>query len=493
MAMSQAGVITAVQTILAGARADEAPRLKRIHDAMQPCGPNDRPRVSVPRGEEEITLMTTLARKADTNVLPLVLDTFGQVMKLDGYYTAGLSAEPWRHFQRNGFDARQTGLHRSALQFGAAYLTVLPGGIPNRQPDPGAPADNTPVARGVSPRAMTALYQDPSDDDWPMLALHVDGALMKLYDETSIYYVGIQNLPRSGLSSLTSLTGLDFHYIEGRTHDVGVCPVIRFRDRMLLEGEEQLGIIEPLLTIQERINETTFGMLVAQYFAAFKQRYVIGWMPQSEQELLKASASQLWTFEDGPDMVKVGELTETDMTRYIESKGSAFRDMAAIAQVPAQNLGIDGVSNISAETLAGLEAGKERKADEITTSFGESWEQYFRLSAHIAGDVASSRDFSAEVRWRDATARSFAQTVDGLGKLATMLQIPPELLWEDIPGWTDTKVQRATALARRQAARASVTALSAAAEAARADPTVADLAGRRGVEPEAPGAAPVGA
>jgi hypothetical protein len=43
---------------------------------------------------------------------------------------------------------------------------------------------------------------------------------------------------------------------------VGVTPVVRYRDRMLLDGEEQYGIIEPLLTMQDRINETTFGMMV---------------------------------------------------------------------------------------------------------------------------------------------------------------------------------------------------------------------------------------
>ena len=40
------------------------------------------------------------------------------------------------------------------------------------------------------------------------------------------------------------------------------------------------------------------------------------------------------------------------------------------------------------------------------------------------------------------TARSFAQTVDALGKLATMLGIPAEALLEDIPGFTEEKIQR---------------------------------------------------
>jgi hypothetical protein len=74
--------------------------------------------------------------------------------------------------------------------------------------------------------------------------------------------------------------------------------VARFRDRMLLDGEEQFGIVEPLIDIQRRIDETTFEMSIAQYYQAFKQRYVIGWVPAVGAGALKTSASDFWTFKD---------------------------------------------------------------------------------------------------------------------------------------------------------------------------------------------------
>jgi hypothetical protein len=49
---------------------------------------------------------------------------------------------------------------------------------------------------------------------------------------------------------------------------------------------------------------------------------------------------------------------------------------------------------------------------------------------------------SAQVVWRDTEARSLAQTVDALGKLVQMLGVPPEVLWEKIPGVTQTDVKR---------------------------------------------------
>ena len=64
------------------------------------------------------------------------------------------------------------------------------------------------------------------------------------------------------------------------------------------------------------------------------------------------------------------------------------------------------------------------------------------LAALAAGDEEGWRDVSAQVIWRDTESRSLAQTVDALGKLTQMLQVPPEMLWERIPGVTQQDVER---------------------------------------------------
>lgn len=403
--------------------------------------------------------MARLAMRSETNFLPLVLDTFAQVLKVDNYLTGKLAPEadrstasPWEWWQRNQMDARQTGLHRSTLHYGAAFNLVLPALTPgqDRQDAPSV------YMYPKSPRSLTALYGErmlwdpadggPVDDDWPIMALEVKGPMIRLYDEEKVHFIGVKNQPVSamGWGDPMFLRAANFEYIEGRSHGVGVCPVVRYRDRVLLDGEEQYGVIEPLLTIQSRINETTWGMLVAQYYAAFKQRYVIGWVPKSEAESLKMKANDTWTFND--ETVKVGQFDETDLTRYIDSKKSAVMDFSSVAQLPPHAFGADGISNISEATLAALETAKERKSDEIRTSLGESHEQSLRLAAYIAGDTEAAGDFGSEVKWQDLTAREFAAAVDGLGKLAQMLNVPDEMLWEDIPGWTRSKVERAREL-----------------------------------------------
>jgi hypothetical protein len=103
----------------------------------------------------------------------------------------------------------------------------------------------------------------------------------------------------------------------------------------------------------------------------------------------------------GPADINIGELGEGKVD--LEIRNASIRDFAAIGQIPAQALGIDGISNISDATLAGLEAAKNREAGEITTSLGESHEQLLRLCAYIDGN--EPRPTTTTPRSAGATSR----------------------------------------------------------------------------------------
>ena len=68
-------------------------------------------------------------------------------------------------------------------------------------------------------------------------------------------------------------------------------------------------------------------------------------------------------------------------------------------------------------------------------------------------------DDAAEVRWRDTEARSLAATVDALGKLSQMLAVPPQELWERVPGVSQQDVERWKAAAESQDAFAQLNAM----------------------------------
>lgn len=392
-------------------RDKESARLDRIHRYMR-----DRQRLSwlpaaVPLEVRELSKISRV------NMLKFIVGASVQAMYVDGFRKPreADNATPWEVWQQNGMDARQIGVHRAAFTYGASYLTILPG-------------KPVPVMRGHSPRRLTAVYGD--DDLWPEYALEKLTARnsWRLYDDSSVYDF--------------EAAGDDFsrlRVVDVREHGTNVAPVVRVRDTDNLDDPVQ-GIIEPLLTLQDQINVTTFGLMVAQHYGAFRQRYVIGWLAESETEKLKASASKLWTFEDSKDDVQVGEFAQTDLDGYIASREASLRHLATVSQTPAHEL-LGQLANLSAEALAAAEASHMRAITETESVAGEAWEQALGLAGKMM-KPAQDVDPTAEVRWRDTESRSLAQVADALGKMATMLGIPPQELWDKIPGVSQQEVER---------------------------------------------------
>ena len=432
-------VVDQVRHLLA-VRKSEAEKLDELHAYWRgrqdyPVLPNNVPRE-----------VRHLAKMSRVNLIALVVDVLAQGLFVDGFReprAPANDAEVWDIWQANGMDARQIGVHRATLAYGAAYVVVMPGA-------------ETPVMRGRSPRQMTAVY-DWFDDEWPVMALDVrrDSRTVsyRLYDAEAVYFVEdeVDDVYRIDHCPL-ELT--ENAVVVGQAeHGMGVTPVVRFRNHEDLDDDScLLGEIEPLMPLQDQIDHTTFGLMVAQHFQAFKQRYIIGWMGDSETSQATA-ASRLWSFED-PD-VKVGEFGEVNLGGYLDSRTATTELLATLSQTPPHHL-LGKLVNLSAEALAAAESGQRRKIAERETTWGESWEQALRLAADTQGVVV---DDAAEVRWRDTEARSLAATVDALGKLSQMLAVPPQELWERVPGVSQQDVERWKAAAESQDAFAQLNAM----------------------------------
>lgn len=366
-----------------------------------------------------------LLRIGRVNICELVVNTFGQSMFMDGFRASNGRGDAvdefWRVWQRNRFDRDQTGVYRSAFAYGTSYVTVTPG-------------DTDPVMRPRSPRMLTAMYGE--DPDWPMWALEKTGPdTFRMYDETAVYFLGQER---------DRLVHIETREHGVRVHGEPVCPVIRYVSEVDLDAEDDVddepvaGLVVPLMKLQDQIDLTTFELLVAQHFAAFKQRYIIGWVAPDEETKLRMGATQTWSFKDHPDDIRIGELTETDLKGYIDSREASLRHAASLSQAPAHEL-IGELVNLSAEALTAAEAGRDRRIDEVQTLFGESNEQTAQAVGSLIGvDIPDD----AQGVWRDTSARAFSAQVDALGKAATMLGIPAHELWERLPGATLQDVAR---------------------------------------------------
>jgi len=415
MALSQTAAVAQTKRMLEW-RAADADRLERLYSYIK----GSQAFLWLPAAAPlEVRAIANMSR---VNVLGLVIDSMAQSMYVDGYRAPETADEApaWDIWQRNQLDARQLGVHRAALSYGVAYATVLPG-------------DPVAVVRGISPRNMTAVYGE--DDDWPMWALEkrrsaVSGhTLYRLFDDEAVYYMEADS-------------GGAVEFVSSEIHDLGRVPVIRFLSKSDLD-EEITSEVDDLITIQDQINLTTFGLLVVQHYGAFPQKWIAGWMAETPEEKVKVAANKVLTFED-PD-IKLGQFMAADLTGYIDSRRDSLRNLAAISQTPAHALRGELV-NLSAEALAAAEQSEQRKITERETMFGEAWEQTLALASTIGGEET---DPAAQVRWKDTEARAFAATVDGLGKLATMLQIPVQELWEKVPGVTQADVERWKSVAQQ--------------------------------------------
>jgi hypothetical protein len=316
-------------------------------------------------------------------------------------------------------------------------------------------ADDVPVMRPVSPRRMTAFYADDIDDEWPQVAIEVrvtgnpmrvqdQRVIVTLYDDQTRYILVSKTTGIvSNVSQLSlQLAAPDDPYINGMspimTHGLGICPVVRFLYEADLDGETDCsGEVEPLIPVQDQINATTFNLMMAEQYQAFKQRWVTGMAPSDEagrpKPPFQPGVDRVWAAEDPTS--RFGEFNETHLEPYINSREAGIRHMSTISQVPPYHL-LGQIANLSAEALAAARDGLDRKVEELQAILTDPWRNSFRLNALAAGDKKGWNDLYGEVVWRDTSARAFSATIDGLGKAAQMLGIPVEELWRLIPGAT---------------------------------------------------------
>jgi hypothetical protein len=434
---------------------DEA-RIQRIDNYIH--GKHDDPYMP-PQADDEYKL---LAKRAVSNWLPLLIGTPAQALYVDGYRpstsTSGLptasssASTQWTHWQRSRMDARQAAVYRGALGYGHSFVLTekTKKGI---------------VSKGLSAKRTAALFEDPANDETPYAAITIVSkprgetlGKARLFDGKSEYAVQFK-----------SYTDTDSIRVgAGKRHGATECPVTRFAASVDLEGRT-VGVVEPMIPLQNRINQTIFDLLVAQTYTSHEVRYVTGMAPPLQMEMVDENGqvttdpalavdsrprldtagnpipaninhnARRFLFAEDPD-VKFGSLPAGPIGSLIDSVDMSIRHLAAISQTPPHHL-LGQIANLSAEALLAAETALSRKITEFQSIFGEAWERVFRLAAEMEGDTAAQDDFAGEVQWRDMESRSLAQAADALGKLADQLGIPKRGLWKRVPGVTQTEYE----------------------------------------------------
>lgn len=431
-------------------------RLQRIDDYTH--GKHDDPYMP-PQADDEYKL---LAQRAVSNWMPLLIGTPAQALYVDGFrpgkseqglpVQSSSSSSAWTHWQRSRMDARQAAVYRGALGFGHSFVLT-------------EKTKKGVMSKGLSAKRTAALYEDPANDETPYAALTIvsrpKGKTLgkaRMWDGKFEYAVTYEDLS----DPETVRVG------AGKRHGASECPVTRFAASVDLDGRT-VGVIEPMIALQNRINQTIFDLLVAQTYTSHEVRYATGMAPPMQMEMIDENGAVVtdpslavdsrprldgsgnpvpaqinhnarrFLFAEDPD-VKFGSLPAGPINSLIDSVDMSIRHLAAVSQTPPHHL-LGQIANLSAEALLAAETALSRKIAEFRSLFGEAWERVFRLAAELEGEVGAADDFAGEVQWRDMESRSLAQAADALGKLADQLGIPKRGLWKRVPGVTQTEYE----------------------------------------------------
>lgn len=399
----------------------------------------------------------------------LIINSCVQAMKITGIRSADDSEMPdiWRNlWARNRMGARQVGFIRPAIAYGLSYSSILPGEIGldtvkrnsvTRGMATGVralPHDNDDLAdvgqkgsvvwKNYSPKSMTAFFAEPQDH-FPIVSLNgieqIDSQgkylLFEIFDDEAVHYAVVRDI------NSISTDDLKVTYLESNPHKFGITPVVA-HSPVMDDENGSFGELTPFLPILHRIDQTAYDRLLIQRQAAWSVRTAAGVKKpqgktaQAEQQA-SMKAGDLLVSEDSN--TKFGTLPPSPMGDHVAAREADLADLSATSQTPSYMLeGLDG--SMQPEALAAITSGYYAKIEGYQDSIGESAEQGFRLASHIDPSIGDVGEF-AEVRWKGFRPYSLTQVADALGKLAQQLQIPVDMLFEQVPFFTDEDVKRA--------------------------------------------------
>lgn len=404
------------------------------------------------------------------NMIPLVINSVTQVCHVDAIrHSKALDAanqdDPLEGlppemvvWQRNRMDARQLPVVQAFASHGIVYgLTIKDPKDPSR-----AKLECYTAAQAC------AMYADPVNDidpEWGLVIKKGTWANFKLghlYLEKVWYEV---KATKAGLRAT----------LKGE-HGSSVCPLSRAVLHMNLDGAVT-GLIEPLILPQDQINQTSFDELTTQSWGAFKVRTATGMaVPVRRWSAFEigatfpapgpdATAEEIEHFQNRPSVgdpildadgqeiplpvpmsqkrvliaedadTKFGTLDETPIAPFLQALDARIQYLAALSQTPPTYF-MGEMANLSAEALKAAEVSKTRRDDEIKLALGEMWERMLQLAMELEGETDRASDVGIELKWADKDPSSFAATIDALGKMVEMLDVPPSFAWEMIPEMT---------------------------------------------------------
>lgn len=379
-------------------------------------------------------------------------------------------------YAANGLDVDSGLGHHDALSYGTAFVIVGAGDA--GEPSPLVTVESPMRVTGEWDGRLRRLSSALSVDDY-----HGDGSI-----STVTLYGPVENVTaaRSGAWGQWAIVDRD-------PHGLGRTPVVMLPNRPLTaDAYGRSEISRAIRSHTDNAVRTVLGMEVNREFYVAPQRYAMGadeamfeddnGNVKSGWEAVMGRFLSLPKDEDG-DVPTVGQFDAASPAPFLSQIEGLAKMVAAEIGVPADYLGVVGSGNpSSADAIRAMEARLVKKAERRQAVFGRAWKEVGLLALLVRDRALPDGFETLGSRWANAATPTRAAAADEAVKLVGAGVIPAdsEVTLARL-GFTPQEIRTLANERRRAQARAAVTSLGAAAEAARtADAEVVDLEAQRG-------------
>lgn len=407
-------------------------------------------------GEKFLEAFGGLFRAFADNWCEVVVDAAEERLNVDGFRIGSDpkgDTDAWDIWQANEMDAQSQLAHQEALVAGAAYAVVW---VADREASTaeitvesatGTIVDCHPKMRHRR-RAGLRTYMD--DDGYEHAELFLPDAVYLFRSQSK--RLGDLVAPERG-QWIVDPTAENVDESGSMPNPLEVVPVVELLNRPRLSTDRRVGWgvhseIRSIIPLQDAVNKLIADMLTASEFAAFPQRHLVGYEPQTDattgQDIppdFKPGAGRLWWLES--EKAKFGQFEAVDLANFVKAIEMVIQHIASISRTPPHYLNASA-DRLSGESIKAAETGLVAKCRRKMRHFGEGWEEVIRLAGKVQNIAKLADATSAETIWGDPETRTESQHVDAVAKRKD-LGVPLPQLWEDL-GYSPAQIARFPAM-----------------------------------------------
>ncbi len=378
----------------------------------------------------------SIQEKARMNLAPVIVQAPKERMVVAGFRVgdaAEFDKEAWRIWTMNEMGSQAPEVHGDMLGLVWGYAIV-------GEPD----ETGVPVITREDPRQCITEHN-------PLRRAQVTAALKMYRDEVRekdyayLYLPGQCFIASRSFGAAETVQQYDVsaydwdldEWVNDGNLSVPVVPVVAFENAGPLPGIP-MGEFEPHIETLRRINETSLHRLVVTTVQAFRQRAILGELPEKDEdgnvinyaEVFIPHPGALWRTNMPPSEAQIWESQSTDISSLLNAIKDDVRVLAAETATPLPMLQPDA-QNQSAEGVMASTAALVKKVIDREARAGYGWNTVMKLAFAFAGHPVAN----VETEWMNPELVSLAEKADAYSKVADMpfetklrevMQYPPD-------------------------------------------------------------------